>query len=98
MCLVQGQAYTITQGLACWFAPDFCLLSVNARGKPTEGSLSVLFVVKGQGMDLAFAYKGPIRSCLCLVHGLCLVTLASNLQANQAKRDASARLWLVLLA
>jgi len=61
----------------------------------TERSGSVLFVVKGQGMDLAFAYKGPDRSCLCLVPGLCLVTLASNLQANPAKRDASARLWLV---
>lgn len=38
------------------------------------------------------------RSCLCLVSGLCLVTQANNLQTNHAKRDASARLWLVWLA
>ena len=37
----------------------------------------------------------PDRSCLCLVSGLCLVTQANNLQANQARRDAAARLWLV---
>jgi len=41
-----GTSLRITQGLACRFAPDFCLLSVNARGKPTEGSGPVLLDVK----------------------------------------------------